>query len=98
LTFSPLLAAPVLVGSSSSPRNAAAAPIARRGPGVPVAAGGFGAGSAAGVGGGAGGWAGGPGALLFGFFVLALCAGYRFVFAAAGFRPVAFVSLVERPG
>jgi hypothetical protein len=31
-------------------------------------------------------------------FVLALCAGYRFLFAPASWRPVVLVSLVERPG
>jgi hypothetical protein len=36
--------------------------------------------------------------LLLSFFVVALCAAYRFVLAAAVFRPAAFISLVERPG
>jgi hypothetical protein len=41
---------------------------------------------------------GGAGALVLGLFLVALGAGSRFVFAPAGFRSVAFISLVERPG
>jgi hypothetical protein len=75
-----------------------AARSADRSPLAPAAPGGIGAGSAAGSGGSAGGWSGGPGALLLSLFALALCAGYRFLLAPAGFRSVALVSLVERPG
>jgi hypothetical protein len=78
--------------------SAGTASVAHRMPRAPVAPGSAGAGVAAGVGGGGGGWSGGPGALLLSLFALALCAGYRFVLAAAAFRPAAFVSLVERPG
>jgi len=80
--------------SASSVAGAAGrAPLAPVAPAAPT-----GAGSGASVGGGLGGWSGGPGALLLALFVLALCGAYRFLFAPAVYRPVAFVSLVERPG
>jgi hypothetical protein len=77
---------------SSVSRSASGSPVA------PVVPGGVGVGGVAGAGGGAGGLFGGPGALVLGLFLVALGAGYRFVFAAAGFRSAAFISLVERPG
>jgi hypothetical protein len=98
VTFTPATAQPAISVSSTRRPSVPAAPSAHRSPLAPAAPGGIGAGSAAGPGGSAGGWSGGPGALLVSFFALALCAGYRFLLAAAGFRSVALVSLVERPG
>jgi hypothetical protein len=65
-------------------------------PGIP---GGAGAGSSSAFGGSAGGWSGGFAALFVAFTALALCvAGARVSPAPARWRPVAFISLLERPG
>jgi hypothetical protein len=95
----PSPAGPRGLGFAASPRSvSSAARSVSRVPVVPVVPGGVGVGGVAGAGVGAGGLSGAPGALVVGLFVLALGAGYRFVFAAAGFRSAAFISLVERPG
>jgi hypothetical protein len=91
------------VGRAVPASVAATAPASADGAGrsspmTPSAPGGAGAGVAAGVGGFGGGWSGGPGLLLFALFAVALCAASRLVLAPAGFRPVVFVSLLERPG
>jgi len=63
-----------------------------------VSPGGVGVGWAVGSGGSGGGWAGGVGGLLVVFVAVALCAAFRLLLSAAGFRPVLFVCLAERPG
>jgi hypothetical protein len=65
----------------------------------PGSPGGAGAGSSSAFGGSAGGWSGGFAALFVVFTALALCvAGSRVSPAPARWRPVAFISLLERPG
>jgi hypothetical protein len=67
-------------------------------PSAPGAPGGAGTGSSSAFGGTGGGSFGGFGAVLLSFFVLALCASSRLLLTPAVWRPVAFISLLERPG
>jgi hypothetical protein len=86
-----------VAGVSRAPSAGSGAGGGHGAPVLPVDPGGVGVGSSSSGGVSAGGF-GGPGALLFGLLALAFGACYRLLLLPAAFRPLALISLVERPG